>query len=194
MQLLIATHNAGKKREYAELLADLGYELLTLDEAGIIGEVEETGQTFEENAILKAKEYAAISGMMTLADDSGLNVDALHGEPGVYSARYGGQGLDDRDRFELVLDKLRNVPRMQRTARFCCVIAVAWPEGRLETASGACEGLIADEPHGEHGFGYDPVFYLPTLGKTMAELDEKTKNQLSHRARAATAIRAVLRP
>ena len=192
MRLLIATHNIGKKREYDELLTGLGYELQTLDEAGVADEIQETGGTFEENAILKAKGYAALSGMMTLADDSGLEVDALDGEPGVYSARYGGAGLDDCGRYQLVLDKMRLVPQVQRTARFRCVIAVAWPDGRLETASGACEGVIAEEPRGEHGFGYDPIFYLPHLGQTMAEIDEIVKNQLSHRGKAVAAIKAVL--
>jgi len=192
VRLLIATHNIGKKREYDELLTGLGYELQTLDEAGVADEIQETGGTFEENAILKAKGYAALSGMMTLADDSGLEVDALDGEPGVYSARYGGAGLDDCGRYQLVLDKMRLVPQVQRTARFRCVIAVAWPDGRLETASGACEGVIAEEPRGEHGFGYDPIFYLPHLGQTMAEIDEIVKNQLSHRGKAVAAIKAVL--
>jgi XTP/dITP diphosphohydrolase len=192
--LLIATHNPGKKAEFAVLLDDLPLELLTLDEAGLHFAVTEDGDSYAANALLKAHGYAMPSGLLTLADDSGLDVDALDGAPGVYSARYGGPGLDDRDRYELLLAALRDVPPAQRTARFRCVIALAWPDGRRETAEGVCEGSIALAPRGEHGFGYDPVFLVGERpGLTMAELPPAEKNVLSHRARAAAQAREVLR-
>jgi XTP/dITP diphosphohydrolase len=192
--LLIATHNPGKKAEFAALLGDLPLELLTLDEAGLHFSVAEDGDTYAANALLKARGYAAPSGLLTLADDSGLDVDALDGAPGVYSARYGGPGLDDRARYELLLAALKDVPPSQRTARFRCVIALAWPDGRSETAEGVCEGSIAIAPRGAHGFGYDPVFLLAERpGLTMAELSPEAKNALSHRARAAATAREILR-
>lgn len=188
-RLLIATHNPGKKREFVVLLEGLGLELVTLSEVGISQEVPETGSTFAENALAKAQGYAAISGLPTLADDSGLEVDALHGAPGVYSARYDGQGGTDADRVRLVLEQLEQVPDAERTARFRCVIAVAMPDGRIATAEGACEGQITHAPRGQNGFGYDPIFYVPEHGCTMAELPPEVKNRLSHRARAALAAR-----
>ncbi len=191
--LLIATHNPGKVREYRELLRDLPVRLTFLDEVGIDDEVPETGRTFEENAVQKALAYARRSGLLTLADDSGLEVDALGGAPGVHSARYAGPHATDEDRIRKLLDALRGVPPERRTARFRCVIAVATPEGDLITAEGRVEGRIAEAPRGHHGFGYDPVFYLPDLGKTMAELPPEEKNRLSHRARAAEAIKPKLR-
>ena len=200
-KLLIATHNAGKKAEYAALLKGLDLELNTLSELGIELTIPEDGATFAQNAILKARGYAATTGLLTLADDSGLEVDALGGAPGVYTARYGGERLSDENRYQLLLENLRGVPDAQRTARFRCVIALAWPpngsiggwpNGRVELAEGTCEGRIAHEPHGEHGFGYDPVFYLPEFGCTMAELPEGVKNRISHRARAAAIVRELL--
>ena len=205
VSLLIATGNPGKMREYQGLLRDVPFELVSLHDLGITHEVDETGETFEENAWLKASEYAAISGMLTLADDSGLEVDALSGEPGVRSARYGGDGCaSDQDRVELLLKNLENVPWEGRSARFRCVIAVAksplaplYPDSDREgdfdpqqpaliaQAEGSVAGMIQYAPQGDDGFGYDPVFYLPSYGKTIAQLSLDEKNRVSHRADAA---------
>lgn len=197
MKVLIATRNRGKLREYADLLADLTaggqpIEWVSLADLGIEREVEETGTTFEENARLKATAYARESGLLTLADDSGLEVDALGGAPGVHSARYGGPELDDEGRYRLLLEALKDVPEGKRSARFRCVVAITTPEGELHTAEGTCEGRIAREPKGEHGFGYDPVFVVEEYGRTMAELGPEVKNRVSHRARALEAIRPML--
>ncbi|HIC93340.1 MAG TPA: non-canonical purine NTP pyrophosphatase, partial [Anaerolineae bacterium] len=156
-KLLIATNNPGKLREYEELLAGLPLELTSPAREGLSLEVAETGESFAENARLKAVAYARASGLLTLADDSGLEVDALSGRPGVHSARYAGEGADDEERYRLLLEEMRGVPWEKRTARFRCVIAIATPEGEVRTAEGTCEGIIAFEPRGEHGFGYDPV-------------------------------------
>lgn len=192
MKLLIATSNVGKKAEFAALLAGLGYELSSLSDLGLAQTVEETGDTFEQNALLKARHYAALTGLLTLADDSGLEVDALDGEPGVRSARYAGSEASDADRYRLLLARLADIPWEQRSARFRCVIALVWPDGQAETAEGVCEGLIALGPRGCHGFGYDPVFYIPEYGVTMAELAPEVKNRTSHRARAAAQARDIL--
>ncbi len=191
--LLVATHNKGKLREYKELLRDLPVRLVYLDEVGIQEDVPETGSTFEENAVQKATAYARLSGLLTLADDSGLEVDALGGRPGVHSARYAGPNASDDDRIRKLLAELEGVPPERRTARFRCVIAVASPEGDVIIAQGTVEGVIADAPRGDHGFGYDPIFYLPDRGCTMAELPPEEKNRISHRARAAEAIKPRLR-
>jgi XTP/dITP diphosphohydrolase len=191
-KLLLATTNAGKAREYRDLLAGIPYRLVTLADEGIATEVPETGQTFEENAALKATALARESGLLTLADDSGLEVDALNGEPGVLSARYAGENATDEERVNFLLNKLSGVPESERTARFRCVIAVATPEGNTELFSGACPGLVATAPRGCNGFGYDPVFYLPDRGKTMAEIPAEVKNEISHRARAAAKAREYL--
>ena len=191
-RLLVATHNQGKVREYRELLRDLPLELTWLDAEGITQEVDETGDTCEENAILKACAYAAANSLLTWADDSALEVDALGGAPGVHSARYAGSGASDADRYRLLLSKMQGIPWEQRTARFRCVVAIAQPEGAVRTAEGTCEGFIAFGPRGGNGFGYDPVFYLPDLGQHMAELDPEMKNQISHRARAARAAKCIL--
>lgn len=192
-KLLIATNNAGKLREYADLLGDLPVQLTTLRQEGIELEVEESGATFAENALLKARAYCAVSRLPTLADDSGLEVDALGGAPGIYSARYAGNNATDRQRYEKLLAELRGIPPAERTARFRCVIALAMPDGTEEIAEGECEGIIIDTPRGEHGFGYDPVFFMPALGKTMAELPPELKNRVSHRARALMRMKPVLR-
>jgi len=192
MRLLIATHNRGKLREYQEILAGLSYELVTLDDVGIHEDVAETGATFAENARLKALEYARRSGLLTLADDSGLEVDALAGEPGVRSKRYAGDGASDADRVVFLLAKLRDVPRAKRSARFRCVIVVASPLNATHEFDGTCEGEIAFAPRGTNGFGYDPVFLFPARGVTMAELASEEKNRLSHRARAGELARAWL--
>ncbi len=191
-RVLLATRNQGKRREYQNLLAGLDLTLVTLDEAGIDLEVEETGATFAENALLKARGYARASGLPTLADDSGLEVDALGGAPGVHSARYAGADATDQDRYRLLLQSLHNIPEGQRGARFRCVIVVAWPDGAIDVADGTCEGSIAHAPRGSHGFGYDPVFLLAGRTVTMAELSPEEKDRISHRARAAAALRPAL--
>lgn len=191
-RLLIATRNRGKLREYEELLAGLPVTLTYLGAEGIDREVEEIGETFAHNAIHKAREYARVSGLLTLADDSGLEVGALDGEPGVHSARYAGPGATDEERYQLLLERLRDVPWEERGARFRCVIALAEPGGAVWTAEGTCEGVIAFAPKGEFGFGYDPVFYLSEHHKTMAQLPPEVKNRISHRAKAAQGIRDTL--
>ncbi len=192
-KLLVATRNAGKAREYRDLLAGLPFEVTWLDAEGIELDVDETGATFEENAVLKATTYAGASGLWTWADDSGLEVDALGGAPGVYSARYAGPGADDADRYRKLLDALAGVPWVERTARFRCVVAVVSPAGELHTTAGACEGIIAFGPAGDGGFGYDPTFYLPDLGRTMAQLSPEEKHAISHRGRASRAMAETLR-
>jgi XTP/dITP diphosphohydrolase len=192
-KLLVATHNPGKVREYREILAGLPLEVTYLDAEGITEEVDETGATFAENAILKATAYARLSGLLTWADDSGLEVDALGGAPGVYSARYAGPGASDADRYRKLLNALADVPWDRRTARFRCTVALAMPEGDVRTADGACEGVIAFGPAGSNGFGYDPVFYMPERDATMAQLDAEVKNVISHRGRAARVAAEILR-
>jgi XTP/dITP diphosphohydrolase len=154
-------------------------------ELGITTKVSEVGDSLEENARLKASVMAGESQLLALADDSGLEVDALGGEPGQLSARYAGEGASDRDRIDYLLARLKGVPWERRTARFRCVIALATPDGEVELCSGECPGFITFEPRGEQGFGYDPIFYLPQLDKTMAELPLEVKNQVSHRGKAA---------
>lgn len=189
IQLLVATNNPGKIREYQELLAGLPVEVLYPAQLGMTVEVEESGSSFEENARIKALAYARASGLLTLADDSGLEVDALEGAPGVRSARYAGPQKNDADRYQKLLSALANVPSGQRSARFRCVVALAQPDGTVYTASGACEGEIGFAPKGEYGFGYDPVFVVHGIGgQTMAELPPSQKNQISHRARAVQAL------
>ena len=192
-KLLLATTNRGKLREYRALLDEVPFRLTSLDDESIYEEVEEEGGSFEENAALKAKRYASLSGLLTLADDSGLEVDALNGEPGVQSARYAGEGASDEDRIHVLLAKMEGVPVEERQARFRCVIALAWPSGRVELMEGVRGGIIALEPKGNNGFGYDPVFYLHEYGKTMAEIATEEKNRISHRADAARKAAAFLR-
>ena len=190
-KLLIATHNQGKLREYVALLADLPLTVTSLSQEGVTTDVEETGQTFAENAVLKATAYAKMTGLLTWADDSGLEIDPLAGRPGVYSARYGGLGLTDQQRYQQVLRELQPIPKPW-PARFRCVVALAFPAGRVETVDDWVEGVIAETPRGEHGFGYDPVFFLPAFGCTMAELAPAQKNAISHRGKAARQARQLL--
>jgi XTP/dITP diphosphohydrolase len=192
VRLLIATHNRGKLIEYQEMLTDFALELVTLDDVGIGEDVEETGATFVANARAKAVEYARRSGLLTLADDSGLEVDALGGEPGVHSKRYAGENKSDPERIAFLLDKLQDVSREKRTARFRCAIALATPRGDVRECDGVCEGLIELAPRGTNGFGYDPVFLFPERGMTMAELSSEEKNRISHRARATEKARKIL--
>ncbi len=192
-QLLIATHNSGKVQEFRHLLQDLPLEPVSLADLGIGEEVAETGQTFRENALLKARAYSRLGGCLTLSDDSGLEVDALGGAPGVHSARYGGAaGSSDQERVDLLLANLSGVPWPQRTARFRCVIAICRPEAPHRLVVGSVAGMIQYEPVGSEGFGYDPVFYLPSLRRTLAQLTLTEKNLVSHRADAANRAQAVL--
>jgi XTP/dITP diphosphohydrolase len=192
-RLLLATSNKGKITEYIQILNGLPYEFVSLKELGIKGDVKEDYSTYEENALHKATEYARLSGLMTLADDSGLEVDALNGAPGVLSARYAGKNATDRDRVNLLLSNLKDVPLEKRTARFVCVIALTLPEGKSELYYGECTGLITFEPSGKNGFGYDPVFYVPEFKKTVAELPPEIKNRISHRGRAAVGVYKALK-
>jgi len=191
-KLLLATNNRGKIEEYRRLLKDIPFELVTLADVGITAEVVEVGESLEENARLKATVLSAQSGLLAMADDSGLEVDALGGEPGRLSARYAGEGASDKDRINYLLSRLKDVPWEKRTARFRCVIAVATPSGEVALCSGECRGRITFEPKGSQGFGYDPVFYLPELDQTMAELPMEVKNKISHRGQAAGKVPQVL--
>ncbi|MCA9923122.1 MAG: RdgB/HAM1 family non-canonical purine NTP pyrophosphatase [Anaerolineales bacterium] len=193
-QLLVATHNQGKLANFADMFGDLNIQWLSLDDIGVTTDVAETGVTFRDNAILKATTYAGETGLITLADDSGLEVDALDGAPGVYTARYGGSGLTHAERYHFLLDNLKDVPWELRTARFRAVIVIADPAGKvLAEAEGVCEGMIAPAPAGDGGFGYDPVFYLPEWGKTMAQVSSAMKHQISHRGQAVQKIAPRLR-
>lgn len=189
-RLLIATSNQGKLREFRSLVPE-GVVLLSLSDLGL-DSPEETGTTFAENAILKAQAASAASKILTLADDSGLEVDALGGAPGVYSARYAGEPVSDRRNCERLLRNLASVPDKRRSARFRCVVAIADASGLLAQAEGICAGVIGHEPRGDNGFGYDPIFVLPD-GRTMAQLSPEEKNRTSHRAKALTAIGPTLR-
>lgn len=191
--LVVATRNQGKMREYRELLADWPVELVSLHDVGVTGDVDETGDTFLANARLKAGEYARLSNLPTISDDSGLEVHALGGDPGVYSARYGGDACQsDADRVSLLLRNLDGVPWERRIARFRCVTAIAAPGGAVVGAVvGSVAGMIQSKPGGEHGFGYDPVFHLPSLRQTIAQVPLEIKNSISHRADAARKARTV---
>ncbi|MBN1261712.1 MAG: RdgB/HAM1 family non-canonical purine NTP pyrophosphatase [Anaerolineae bacterium] len=190
VRLLLATHNRGKRREWQYFLAGLPFEILLPDDLGFDSEVEETGATYVDNALLKARTLAGASGLPALADDSGLEVDALEGAPGVRSARY--RLGTDAVRYRALLTALEGVPSEERAARFRCVAALVLPDGTERLAEGVCEGVITAAPAGAGGFGYDPVFYLPDQGCTMAELTADEKNRISHRARAASAMRPFL--
>ena len=192
-RLLIATTNAGKAAEFRQLLEGCGWEMVTPAELGLTVQPEETGQTYAENATIKAVEYAQASGLVTLADDSGLEVDAMGGQPGVLSARYAGSYRTDQERVQALLQELDGVPDQRRTARFRAVIAIAEPGGNVELVEGAVEGRIAHEPRGENGFGYDPIFLLPVRGVTTAELPPDEKNAISHRGAAAREALVVLK-
>lgn len=183
-RVIIATQNKGKAKDFEALLAPLGYEVLTLRDVAADMDVEETGVTFEENAVIKAEAVADALQTTVIADDSGLEIDVLGGEPGVYSARYAGLEKSDEANIDKVLGKLEGVMEDERTARFRCVLAIASPGKKTITFSGSCEGNIIGERRGENGFGYDPIFYVPNLGKTMAELTPEEKASISHRGNA----------
>ncbi|MBN1205458.1 MAG: XTP/dITP diphosphatase [Myxococcaceae bacterium] len=188
-RLLFATTNAGKLRELRGLVGD-AVEVVSLEDVPPIPEPVEDGETFEANAEKKARAYAEASGLPSLADDSGLCVDALGGRPGVHSARYAEGG--DQARYQKLLGELQGVPEEERSASFQCALCLAWPGGESRIEVGRCEGRILTGPRGSHGFGYDPVFFMPALGRTMAELTQEEKAAVSHRARAFQKMRPVL--
>lgn len=190
-QVVIATKNKGKAKDFEALFSPLGYEVVTMFEVAPDMEIEETGKTFEENAILKAETLSRELGQVVIADDSGLAVDALGGEPGVYSARYAGDH-DDEANIVKVLEKLNGVPESERTARFCCALAIAGPEMETHTVFGTCEGEILHEKRGTNGFGYDPIFFVPQLNRAMAELTPDEKGAISHRGNAIRKLAEML--
>ncbi|SVA55968.1 uncharacterized protein METZ01_LOCUS108822 [marine metagenome] len=198
-KLLVATRNSGKVREFSRMLSHLStdtvFDVVGLDDLRIDLEVKETGSTFEENAVLKARKYADVSGEVTLADDSGLVVDALNGAPGILSARYGGDGLNDEDRVRFLLENMHDIPGWERTARFIAVIALVGPgvPGGLVTSEGVIEGAIMHEPIGQNGFGYDPVFWIPRRAKTTAQMSAAEKDGISHRGIALRGMSSALK-
>jgi XTP/dITP diphosphohydrolase len=181
-EVIIATKNSGKAREFVRMFEPLGFQVKTLLDYEEIEDIEETGSTFEENAIIKAETVSKRLNRAVIADDSGLVIDALNGRPGVYSARYAGEQKSDEDNMDKVLDELKGVERKNRTARFYCALALAIPGKETVTVFGTCEGLILDEKRGSHGFGYDPIFFVIDRNKAMAELLPQEKSQISHRA------------
>jgi len=191
-RLLLATNNPGKAAEFRELLAGCGWQIIVPSDIDLELDVEETGRSYADNARLKAEAFCRASGLAALADDSGLEVDALGGQPGALHHERGWDGRDDPERVQILLDALKGVPAEGRTARYRVVLVVALPDGRRLEEEGVCEGVIAAASAGANGFGYDPVFYLPALGKTMAQLSRAEKNRLSHRADAAGKMRGRL--
>jgi len=191
--LLLATSNGHKLQEYRTIFSGLPFRLLSLSNIQLEMDVEETGTTFAENAELKALAYAEASGLLSLADDSGLEIDAMDGAPGIYSARFSGIAATYEERFRLILEQLHGVPPERRTARFQCAITIAEPAGYYRTVEGTMEGIIVEAPRGQNGFGYDPIFMVPALGKTNAELSPEQKHRISHRGRAAQLAAALLR-
>lgn len=190
-QVVIATKNKGKAKDFEALFGPLGYEVVTMFDVAPEMEIEETGTTFEENAILKAEALAKELNTIVIADDSGLAVDALNGEPGVYSARYAGDHDDEANMVKLI-ENLKNVEDEKRTARFCCCIAIAGPGFETTTVFGTCEGVIAHEKRGTNGFGYDPIFFVPSLNRMMAELTADEKGAISHRGNAIRKLKEQL--
>jgi XTP/dITP diphosphohydrolase len=190
-EIVVATRNPGKLREIEALLSPFPLKILSLENFPGIPEVLEDGATFAENAAKKATTVARFTGRLTIADDSGLAVDALEGRPGVYSSRYAGENAADEEKCKKILKEMAEIPEGKRQAAFLCAIAVAFPDGRIQVVHGECRGSIAFAPQGEHGFGYDPIFFLPELGKTMAELEPEIKNLLSHRARALEQLKVI---
>ena len=188
-KLIFATGNEGKMKEIREILGDLDYEILSMKEAGVNVDIVEDGTTFEENAKLKARAIYNLMHTAVLADDSGIVVDYLNGEPGIYSARYMGEDTSYRIKNQSLVERLEGVPVEKRTARFVCVIAAAFPDGTVCTTKGTIEGKIGYEERGENGFGYDPIFYLPDMSRTTAELSPEEKNAVSHRGKALAAMK-----
>lgn len=191
-KLIFATGNEGKMKEIRMILGDLDYEILSMKEAGIDVDIVEDGKTFEENAIIKATEISKIANCVVLADDSGLEVDAMDKMPGIYSARYLGEDTPYSIKNQTIMDNLAGLPDEKRTARFVCAIAAAFPDGRVVTKRGTIEGIIGYEERGENGFGYDPIFFVPEYGKTTAELSPEEKNKISHRGKALEMIKEEL--
>ena len=191
-QIVLATRNRGKIRELQALMKDFGIEVLSVADMEGVPEVEEDGTTFLENSLKKAREISTATGIMALADDSGLVVDALNGAPGVYSARYAGDNATDEQNYLKLLDEMKDIPDGERTARFKCVMVLCHPSGQWISAEGACEGIISREPTGSQGFGYDPVFFVPELGRSMAQLSSEEKNAISHRGNALKKLREML--
>lgn len=192
-RIVFATGNQNKMREIKMILADLGMEILSMKEAGIDVDVEENGTTFEENALIKAREIAKLlPGDIVLADDSGLEIDYLNKEPGIYSARYAGRDTSYDVKNQMLIDRLDGVPDEKRTARFVCAVAAVFPDGTEEVVRGTMEGRIGYEIAGANGFGYDPIFYLPEFGMTSAEISPEQKNEVSHRGKALRAMRSVM--
>jgi XTP/dITP diphosphohydrolase len=191
-EVVIATRNPGKLREIEAILTPLHLKLLSLSDFPDLPEVEEDGATFAENAGKKARAIARLTGCLTIADDSGLAVDALGGRPGVLSARYAGGNATDRERYQKLLDEMAGIPEGKRQATFVCTLAVAFPGGKMQIVEGECRGWITFAPRGKHGFGYDPIFFVPEFGQTMAELEPEVKNRISHRARALEKLKLIL--
>ncbi|WP_026581857.1 XTP/dITP diphosphatase [Bacillus sp. J33] len=191
-EVIIATKNAGKAREFERMFKPLGYEVKTLLDYPGFQDVEETGSTFEENAILKAETVSKELGRMVIADDSGLMVDALGGRPGIYSARYAGEEKNDQKNMDKILKEMENTPENSRQARFYCALAIAAPGRETLTVAGTCEGSILRGKRGTHGFGYDPIFFAEEKGKAMAELKPEEKSEISHRAKALKKLEEVL--
>ncbi|MCX7747604.1 MAG: XTP/dITP diphosphatase [Clostridia bacterium] len=183
-KFIVATRNKGKLKEIQEILRGFQVDVISMEEAGIFKDIEETGTTFEENAMIKAKEVLKLTGEIVMADDSGLEVDCLDGAPGIYSARFAGEGASDEDRNNKLLSMLQGVELEKRTARFVCAVAVVFPDGREFTVKGICEGYIGFEPKGTNGFGYDPLFYMPEYNMTTAQMKSEDKHKISHRGRA----------
>lgn len=185
MKIVAATANKNKIHEIREKFAGVGHvSIIPASDLGPVPDIAEDSDTFEGNALIKARKICELTGMTSMADDSGLVVDALNGAPGVYSARYGGAGLGDRERYMLLLERMNDIPDDERQARFVCAIAIVLPDGREFITTGTCEGIITRSPDGDMGFGYDPVFFVPEKGRTMARLTMEEKNSISHRGRA----------
>lgn len=191
-KIIFATGNAGKMKEIRNILSDLPVQVLSMKEAGIQADIVEDGKTFAENAVIKARAIMEMTGEVVLADDSGLEIDYLNKEPGIYSARYMGEDTSYRVKNANLIQRLEGVPDEKRTARFVCVIAAAFPDSTVKTTEGAIEGRIGYEEKGTNGFGYDPIFYVPEYGCTTAELSEEQKNKISHRGKALTAMKKIL--
>ena len=190
--MIFATGNMGKMKEIKAILGDIGEEILSMKEAGIDMDIVEDGSTFEENAIIKAKAVMERTGQLALADDSGLEIDALNKEPGIYSARYMGEDTPYEIKNSNLIERMKGVKGTDRSARFVCVIAAAFPDGEIITTRGTIEGVIAEEPAGENGFGYDPIVYVPEYGMTTGQMDPDAKNAISHRGKALTAMKKIL--
>ena len=191
-RIIFATGNKNKIREIHEILGDLGWEILSMKEAGVSADIVEDGKTFEENALIKARAICKLAGEMVLADDSGLEIDYLNKEPGIYSARYMGEDTSYHIKNKSLIDRLEGVPDEKRTARFVCAIAAVFPDGKELVVRGTVEGIIGYEEKGENGFGYDPIFYLPERGCTTAELPPEEKNSISHRGNALRLMKELL--